>query len=585
MGTRKNYGVNEQLEGIKNAIAARGSVGANAASLDAIYASMLDGSNTTKVFWQWWALARAQDIENEASADQNRYHTLSRWFDILAQAWGEKVYTLRFADYRVGGSNSVMTPLAGLADKTSAPLLTETGTDSFHWMDEDPMYWYVRFNGLSLEDGAMNILAVEGVDDNFDITGNLAPVYTASAALWKVQFTDGTWEYKTWALKQQSGMWPYEADVAPDGSHRSFYWAATFGGSLTADGKLTSGSGYKNSGWERNTNTPAWRRAAVTGIADARKWDAYEGTYTDTDRDKLLDMWQMRHWNLENSGILEGCTNYQPQYTVAMAEEGATSVLVTTAQAANFLVGSCVEVGTHPSGTNNDRNTAANYDLIPCATITRIETVTIDGTSYGRVHLDITAAIDIPETAFISSMPWVPGSTEHIPGKKDGSLYHLTNGKTPARIAGIEVIDGAYAVGLDPLWNSDYNAERNPKSIYAVYACRDSQNQGGSIGTNHVKVATFESENTGWQYIKHFEIRRDGMLIPDALGASSSTFLKSAFGFYAGSGVRAPWWFAALNYTGPAGVACAYGAAPSRADWVGRPRLGGSGKKRGEWAA
>ena len=60
----------------------------------------------------------------------------------------------------------------------------------------------------------------------------------------------------------------------------------------------------------------------------------------------------------------------------------------------------------------------------------------------------------------------------------------------------------------------------------------------------------------------------------------------SAFNFNDSSGVRAPWRFANLNNTGNAGLAGANGNnTPSNANWNERPRLSGSGKKRGEWQA
>lgn len=579
MSLQRHYGVNEQLERIANAIA-MGNAGTSAVVLDETFEAMVNGENTSSLFHRWWVLA--MELDNNTS---NRYAILDRWFALLGRAWSDKYYTIRFNDYRVS-SSSEGTPMGDLAGKAAAMCATEQSANTAEWCDEDPMTWYVRFNALSLADGTMNVVAVEGVDDSFDITGNAAPVYTGSIALWLTQYTDGTYEYKTFTTEHVGGAHPLACDVAPDGSHRHMSWHATFGGSLTSGGKLTSGSGYHGMTWERNSNTPAWREGATTGLTNARKWDSYEGVYSDTDLDHLLNMWQLRHFSLENSGVIEGCLSNNYQYTVAMAEEDVTSFMLTTAQAANLVVGDCVEIGSHPEGTNNDRNTAANYDLVSCAVITEIETVTIDGTDYARVHLDITTAVDIPATGYVSTMPWVPGSTEHLPGRKDGSMYNCTNGKTPARIAGIEIIDGAYALGLDPLWNSDWDDTRDPKSIYTVYQCRNSEKQGGSITSDYESVGTFSSPASGWQYIKHFGIRDDGMMIPDALGASSTTYLRSAFLFAGSSGVRAPWRFCSLGNGARGGLAGAVGdVAPSSASWNGRPRLSGSGKKRGEWAA
>ena len=233
---------------------------------------------------------------------------------------------------------------------------------------------------------------------------------------------------------------------------------------------------------------------------------------------------------------------------MSLAEEGVRSVVVTPAQGANILMGSFLDIGTTKRGGQIGRGR-----------VIRKEDVTIDGTAYCRVYLDLAADVNVTAGAFVCTLPWTPGSTEHLPGHKDGSLYSCTSGKTPARIAGVEIIDGAYVVGLDPLWMSDYNAERNPNSIYTVYQCRDSENQAGSITANYEEVGTFSCPTSGWQYEKHLAINDKGMIYPDALGAASTTYMKSAFYFHASSGVRCPWRFMNLNNGGNGGLAGANG--------------------------
>ncbi len=538
--------------------------------LDQAFSAMINGYNTTKLFARWWSLA---------SDTPNRYDRLCRWFRILSTAWADKVYTLRAPHYSISNGVTMLTPMADLAGKTAASCCTEASDVGVEWADEDPMTWYVRANALSLQDGTMNITAIEGIDDDFDITGESAPVYTFSNALWRTHFTDGQYEYKSWATKQSGNMRPYARDVGLDNQKRDMCWMATFGGGLTSDGKLTSGVGTKS----------VVRQSAAAGLTKARLWNNYESGWTDTDRYWLLDMWQLRHFDLENSGIIEGCTNYNYQYVVAAAENGVKRVLLTAAQAANFLVGSNVCLGTHPEGTNTDRNTAANYNLADMAKILSIEVVTVSDVSYTALNLDLAEAIDVPATAYVSTMPWTPGSTEALPGHKDGSIGSLTNGKTPARIAGVECIDGAYTIGLEPLWSVSYDANRNPNQIISVYACRDCENQGSSVSANHVLVGTIERESTpswAWHYIKHFAINNEDALMPDAWGATGSSYYKSAVYLYPSSGVRAPWVFCRLDGTTNAGLAGSLTiVTPSYAVWDGRPRLGGCGKKRGEWQA
>ena len=149
------------------------------AALDATLGAILNGSNTTQVFRSWYAQAGA------ASPADNRYTLLCRFAAMLRNAWGDKVYTLKYVDPATSGAPA-MTPVGDLAQLSAAQLCTDSTTPVADWTDEDPLGgWYIRANALSLADGAMNVLAIEGVDDAFDITGTMAPVYTFAPALWR----------------------------------------------------------------------------------------------------------------------------------------------------------------------------------------------------------------------------------------------------------------------------------------------------------------------------------------------------------------------------------------------------------------
>ena len=532
---------------------------ADHAAYDAIFQSILDGTNTTSVFESWAPRAVAAMVTGE-----NRYSVLERFFSMLAHVSQHKTYTLRNYDDDISGATT-MTAMDDLAAMTApAQLCTEETTEVADWADEDPMTWYVRANALSLQDGTMNVLAIEGIDNAFDISGELAPVYTFSLALWIHTSNDGEYNYKSWRTTRAGGFRPYAGDVAPDGTKRIMTWHPSFGGGLSASGGLTSGAGKK-----------AYNRASAnTGLTKARITSLYEGLWCDCDSEWILDMWQLRHWDLENSGIAEGCTNYNYQYTVALAEEDTKRVLLTVSQANNFLVGSSIMLGTHPEGTNTDRNTGANYDLCDNVRILAIDTVEIDGITYGALHLDLEEEITIPATGYISTAPWYSGETEKLPGHKDGCPVSLTSGKTPLRVMGVEVLDGAYVLGLDPLWQCTANEDLGGFD-YEVFECSDSENLAGSITANYQSTGiTVNVPASGWNWIKRFVSNTLGVLMPEVFGASSSTYMKSAFYRTGSAGVRAPWRFGNLNNTTNAGLAGANGNNnPSNTNWNGRPRI------------
>ena len=96
-------------------------------------------------------------------------------------------------------------------------------------------------------------------------------------------------------------------------------------------------------------------------------------------------MWQLRHFDLENSNIANGCISYDRQYQVAKAEENVKRVILSTAQAANLIVGSTVSIGDMGSSTNKDRGQAHMRNILDLVKISSIETVTIDGDELAAV--------------------------------------------------------------------------------------------------------------------------------------------------------------------------------------------------------
>ena len=521
-----------------------------------------DGTNTTDLWWEYFYSCIASGLTD-------RYAILESFMKYLAGAWKDKTYTLKSYDAGVS-SLSAMTPLDDLADKAAAQLCTENTAAVDDWADEDPMTWYIRANALSLQDGTMNIIAFEGEAD-FDVTGEGAPVYTFQMAHWIKEWNDGSYNYISFRATQGGGFYPDAGDVGPDNKKRALTWHPSFGGGLNSAGALTSGAGRK----------PYIFASANAGITAARLWDDdgngghYEGLWSDCDTRFLLRMFQLRHFNLENSSILEGCTGYNLQYTAAVAETGVKRVLVTTAQGANFVVGSCVCVGDPGDVTVTDRGRSDMRNLANLVQISSIENVEVGGTTYTALNLELDDPINVTATTRISTMPWYTGSTEKLPGHKDGSIVSLTNGKTPARIAGIEVLDGAYVLGLDPLYQVTAG-EDSTHWTYHVYECRNSENLAGSVTSNYRDTGiVVENIAQGWNWVKSFVRTKLGVLFPNLFGGSSSTYFKSAFGGAGSAGVRSPWRFGNLNNGGNAGVAYENGNnAPSNSNWNSRPRLG-----------
>lgn len=537
---------------------------AGAEFVDATFRGLLDGKNTTEIFWSWWPLS--------AGDGMTKYQRLERFAKMLAESARSKTYTVRFYSDDVSGDYTG-TPLDDLADgREAAPLLTDTSPETADWSEEDPFTWYIRANALSLEDGTMNVLAVEG-ETGFDLSGETAPVYCFALSLMLNEWEDGAYLYNSFRTFEGGGYDPMAGDVAPDKSRRWLTWHPAFLGGKNSKGGMTSGAGLPPMPWT----------SANAAIPMARKITAYDALWTDCDQQYVLAQWRLRHWTLSNSGKLEGCTVYNYQYSPAVAETGVKRVLVTKAQGANFLVGSAVCMGERGENTGTDRNTDYNHNIFNWAKISSITNVTVSETEYVALNLELDSPIDTTTTMLVSTMPWESGTTEGVQGHSDGCRGNLTNGKYPYRVAGIEMQIGAYTEQLDPLWKASIVDDDHWH--YDVFACRSGEKQVGSISSDYEQVGSFDLNDKAtwsWHYIRKLGKLGTEAMMYEKFGGSGSTYVRAAFLSPGSAGVSAPWRGGHLFDGATCGLPCAIGtASPASSSWYGVPRLAGSGKKRG----
>ena len=537
---------------------------AGAEFVDATFRGLLDGKNTTEIFWSWWPLSAGDGV--------TKYQRLERFAKMLAESVRSKTYTVRFYSDDVSGDYTG-TPLDDLADgREAAPLLTDTSPETADWSEEDPFTWYIRANALSLEDGTMNVLAVEG-ETGFDLSGETAPVYCFALSLMLKEWEDGAYIYNSWRTFSGGGYEPMAGDVAPDKSRRWLTWhPAFYGGKNSKDG-MTSGAGLPPMPWT----------SANAAIPLARKITAYDALWTDCDQQYVLAQWRLRHWTLSNSGKLEGCTVYNYQYTPAAAETSVKRVLVTKAQGANFLVGSAVCMGERGENTGTDRNADYNHNIFNWAKISSITNVTVNDTEYAALNLELDAPIDTTTTMLVSTMPWESGTTECVPGHSDGCRGSLTNGKYPYRVAGIEMQIGAYIEQLDPLWKASIVDDDHWH--YDVFSCKSGEKQVGSISSDYAQTGSFDLNDKvawSWHYIRKLGKLGAEAMMYEKFNGSGSTYVRAAFFSPGSAGLYAPWRGGALGGGAGCGLPCAFGFnSPANSSWYGVPRLAGSGKKRG----
>ena len=496
------------------------------------------------LFAEWWRYQYDPKVYTKADM-------LERWFgNVLDDTRVHGVTTPRY----VKSTSMIGTLTDDSAGLTCTPSTESTaGNDPFAHL---PQFWCLEVAAEKKADGSHEIFYVEHIDRTEDVRSGEYLCWVIQKNTYKREWQDDEYKYLKTRCHPAAGYkrWPEGTDRT--GKVHEYIAHPKYYAGIRKDGKITCGTGL----------APVNRTSHQTGVS---KWRARGAQYSGASGSlvKFLDaMVRLKYGRKGNSGKIEGCTNYNYQYTVAVSETGVERVILTKEQAANLLVGSAVMLGIQ---SGSDRNTASNYSIFDGKLITAIETVTIETKEYSAVYVD-NGGKTFDTTAgstYLSTSPYYSGWNDNVLGR-DGSRYSPTSGKEPGMIQGVEFMNGSYLIVSDELWQWSQDAEKNYR--FDCYKCYDQSKVGSAINENYEKVnvpTLVFPENTpawSWKYIKDNAIC-DDVLWPEATDASGSGVGVGA-GFLCGpaaSGVRAAWCFGGLNDGGLAGVPCR-----SSGDWV-----------------
>ena len=332
---------------------------------------------------------------------------------------------------KIGAAEGIAAPVPGVIGTPCAdPFATGKGP-----------HWHMVLNGDADPDGAPYIDGVPG-DARFSLTDNGKKgaeknnVYTLYNVIWNKFQEDFDPDYIWWFYSdtRKAGYDPNPQAFLPDGTLRDFMLTPTYPASKDADGDIRSVSG-----------APVWNRTLShdSGI------DACKSGTTGVSLKSVYDDWILKFSYVTRYGTknvqkyFAGCSSYNVQVKPVLAESGVKRVVLKASDAAQFLDGSCVSLGTHDTGNSgtsvgNDRGTAKNYDVFDMKRILSRETLA-DGNVALNIECD--SAFDTGTDYLLSTMPWWTGATDSVEG--DGSPSSNASGKEPCKIGGIEVFVGA----------------------------------------------------------------------------------------------------------------------------------------------
>ena len=512
-----------------------------AGKADAAYKDKVAAATTKAevddLFVEWWKYQYDPAVYSKADM-------LERWFGkVLEDSRVHGVTTPRYAK-----STSM---IGELTDDSTGLVCTPSteataGSDPFAHL---PQFWCLEVAAEKKADGSHEIFYVEHIDSTKDVRSGEHLCWMVQKNTWKREWQNDEYKYLKTRCHPASGYkrWPEGTDRT--GKVHEYIAHPKYYAGIGADGRITCGTGL----------APVNRTSHQTGVS---KWRARGAQYSGASGSlvKFLDaMVRLKYGRKGNSGKIEGCTNYNYQYTVAVSETGVERVILTKEQAANLFVGSAVMLGVQ---SGSDRNTASNYSIFDGKLITAIETVTIEEKEYSAVYVD-NGGKTFDTTAgstYLSTSPYYSGWNDNVLGR-DGSRYSPTSGKEPGMIQGVEFMNGSYLIVSDELCQWSQDAEKNYR--FDCYKCYDQSKVGSAINENYEKVnvpTLVFPENTpawSWKYIKDNAIC-DDVLWPEATDASGSGVGVGA-GFYyvpAASGVRSAWVWGALSGGGDDGVSC-----------------------------
>ena len=512
-----------------------------AGKADAAYKEKVAAATTKAevddLFVEWWKYQYDQDVYSKADM-------LERWFGrVLEDSRVHGVTTPRYAK-----STSMIGELtddsAGLVCTPSTE--ATAGSDPFAHL---PQFWCLEVSAEKKADGSHEIFYVEHIDSTKDVRSGEHLCWMVQKNTWKREWQNDEYKYLKTRCHPASGYkrWPEGTDRT--GKVHEYIAHPKYYAGIGADGRITCGTGL----------APVNRTSHQTGVS---KWRARGAQYSGASGllVKFLDaMVRLKYGRKGNSGKIEGCTNYNYQYTVAVSEAGVERVILTKEQAANLLVGSAVMLGIQ---SGSDRNTASNYSIFDGKLITAIETVTIETKEYSAVYVD-NGGKTFDTTAgstYLSTSPYYSGWNDNVLGR-DGSRYSPTSGKEPGMIQGVEFMNGSYLIVSDELWQ--WSQDANENYCFDCYKCYDQSQVGSAINENYKKVnvptLVFPKDTAAWswKYITDNAIN-DDVLWPEATNASGSGVGVGA-GFYcvpAASGVRSAWVWGYLSDGGYDGVSC-----------------------------
>jgi hypothetical protein len=424
-------------------------------------------------------------------------------------------------------------------------------------------FFYIEVNATVDTAGVPHVTGIQG-DGRFARDGSNGDVFVLTPVLyWSWAESDSDVQLFV-SDTQLSGMSPQPKAKLPSGGLRPFMLFAKYPLSVDASGNphSISGAAVKTRTISHNSLITLFK-TATTGYAGKSYGDDWY----------MKVMFLLKYATKNSQSVFAGCSNFNYQTPITVAESGTSRVIIATSVAANIPIGSTICLGTTTT-SGRDRSNADTYDVFAPAKVTAKTTYDSSNTA---ITVAAGASFSTTVGQYVSTMPWHTGACDNVVG--DGSPSSPTGGREPFVLQGIELGLGAYEVLGDVILSSDGSTG------WQIYRNPDSKNEATSVTSSYTASGKYlpavESDSTVWPL---YPSSADGLLYGQGSGASSSTGVCDA-SYINGTSVSGAREWHSLGYLGGtsnAGLFILFGRdALSNAWWYIGSRLSAIGRSQG----
>ena len=357
-----------------------------------------------------------------------------------------KVFATKIWHYATNTSSAGEALLDSIGLTCTPATDTVQGQDDF--ADASDIFQWQRCNYARDDDGFARPTALEGTPafkrtGSVDI-GNVYPTF------WYKVENRGTYDiyYMSDSSHPELGLVPWYEACKADGTVLPFYVHSAFYSIRNEEGTSSSSNKILRSQY----GVPAYNNSYNSMVTDyQKKGTGYWGAGSERTLFGFL-MLVIKYKTKNSQKYFAGCTSYTAQIKCAVAETDVKRVLLS--DQSQFYVGACVSVGILNNGSS-DRTYSSMHSIADRVKVASIEQVTIDGTVYTALNLDLASTITTTTDTYVSTMPCFSGETDAVIGHFDGSYLSNTDGRHVFRIGGTEYSNGQTIIDSNVVMQRD----------------------------------------------------------------------------------------------------------------------------------